>query len=832
MAERTRPHIILPTGYRDLEPYTPRGGGPTKKTAAPEGGRRQHGQMLRKAIEQSIETNKRRRDSIGFSVSTAKPGTYLEFESFPGVQLAVESMSSTRDKDRHQHIELVAVSTLEAVERATVFVPEGKAGHFLRQLSKYMAASTKKEKERRHEQFYDRIAHLQLATIRSLWTDGSARFPAHEDVRMWWEVWLRRTDGGELARFYEFASCYADVKIGERRILFTDRIVLLALATARELGASLSVLDDLAELRGANTPTSFFLNQKNTEQAEWVRDLASRTRPADRDAAAVCVLDTGVNRGHPLLEGSLAPEDCHALTPAWGTHDHDGHGTEMAGLTLFGDLTAPLAAHTEVELTHRLESVKILPPQGANEPDSYGALTAEAAARVEIQAPRRSRVFSMAVTADNHAEGLPTSWSSACDALAAGRSFDLDNKELVYVDETAEPRLIVVSAGNIENPELAHLDRSDLENIEDPAHAWNALTVGAYTDKTTIQDSSWTGWNPLAPAGELSPWSRTSVSFAKQWPIKPDIVMEGGNAVYNDKGEIDVPPDDLALLTTHYMPRDRMLTSTWATSAATAQAARLCAAVAGKYPRFWPETIRALVVHAAEWTPRMKQAFSTNGSKSSRLALVRRYGFGVPTPERALCSADNSATLVVQDSIRPFQAGKMRELHVHRLPLPVKLLHSLGATRVRMRVTLSYFIEPNPSRLGWRSKHRYQSHGLRFDVKRPTESNGEFRRRIHKAALDEENNARGSSERSDWFLGPQARHRGSLHADMLETTAAELAECGAIAVYPVTGWWKELPKRDRSEHGARYALIVSLETLVDVNIDIWTPIDAMVAIPV
>lgn len=260
--------------------------------------------------------------------------------------------------------------------------------------------------------------------------------------------------------------------------------------------------------------------------------------------------------------------------------------------------------------------------------------------------------------------------------------------------------------------------------------------------------------------------------------------------------------------------------------------ARLCAAVAGKYPRFWPETIRALVVHAAEWTPRMKQAFSSSGSKSSRLALVRRYGFGVPTLERALCSASNSATLVVQDSIRPFQAGKMRELHVHRLPLPVELLHSLGATRVRMRVTLSYFIEPNPSRLGWQRKHRYQSHGLRFEVKRPTESDDEFRKRINKAALDEESDSRGSSEPSAWFLGPQARHRGSLHADMLEATAAELAECGAVAVYPVTGWWKELPKRDRSEHGARYALIVSLETIADIDVDIWTPIEAtVVAIP-
>jgi hypothetical protein len=788
--------------------------------------------MLRQAIEQSVDSSKQRRETIGFSVTTAKPGTYLEFESFPGVQLAVESMGSTKGKDRHQHIELVAVSTFDDVQRATVFVPEGKAGHFLRQLSNYMVSSTKKDKERRHENLYDRIARLQLATIRSLWTDEGALFPAHEALRMWWEVWLRRTDGGELARFYEFAECCTDVKLGERRILFPDRVVLLALATARELGASLSVLDDLAELRCANTTTSFFLDLKPREQAEWVRDLARRTRPADRDAAAVCVLDTGVNRGHPLLEGSLAPEDCHALAPAWGTHDHDGHGTEMAGLTLFGDLTGPLELNTEVALTHRLESVKILPPQGANEPDTYGALTAEAAARVEIQAPRRSRVFSMAVTADNHARGLPTSWSSACDALAAGRSFDLNSKELVYVDEGADPRLFVVSAGNIETPDLAHLDRSDLENIEDPAHAWNVLTVGAYTDKTTIQDSSWVGWNPLAPAGELSPWSRTSVSFARQWPIKPDIVMEGGNAVYNDKGEIDIPPDDLALLTTHYMPHVRMLSSTWATSAATAQAARLCAAVAAKYPSLWPETIRALVVHAAEWTPRMKQAFSSNASKVSRLALVRRYGFGVPTLERALCSANNSATLVVQDSIRPFQAGKMRELHVHRLPLPVELLQSLGATRVRMRVTLSYFIEPNPSRLGWQRKHRYQSHGLRFEVKRPTESDDEFRKRINKAALDEESDSRGSSEPSAWFLGPQARHRGSLHADMLEATAAELAACGVVAVYPVTGWWKELPKRDRSEHGARYALIVSLETIVDIDVDIWTPIEqTVVAIP-
>ncbi len=39
------------------------------------------------------------------------------------------------------------------------------------------------------------------------------------------------------------------------------------------------------------------------------------------------------------------------------------------------------------------------------------------------------------------------------------------------------------------------------------------------------------------------------------------------------------------------------------------------------------------------------------------------------------------------------------------------------------------------------------------------------------------------------FLGVAKRVAGS---------AAELADRGVIGVYPVSGWWKEQPKRDRS----------------------------------
>nr|WP_225937429.1 S8 family peptidase [Myxococcus sp. RHSTA-1-4] len=573
------------------------------------------------------------------------------------------------------------------------------------------------------------------------------------------------------------------------------------------------------------------------EQGDWVEELSARTTPPAAAAPAVCVLDTGVTRGHPLLAASLAASDCHTCEPAWGAHDHDGHGTEMAGLALYGDLTPVLAGSGPVQLRHGLESVKILPPNGQNPPELYGAITAEATSRVEIQAPDRQRCFSMAVTAlDERDRGQPTSWSAAVDALAAGRALDASSKGLVYLDDGNEPvrRLFVVSAGNVDGSalQIAHLERSDTDAVHDPAQAWNALTVGAFTEKAIVQDPQWSGWQPVAHAGDLSPWSTTGVVFADAWPIKPDVVFEGGNIVKNAKGEVDFPCPDLCLLSTHYQPAQKPLVLSWATSAATAQAARMAAIIAAEYPTLWPEAVRALVVHSAEWTARMQTHLRGASGKRARARLVRRYGFGVPSLSRALRSAGDALTLIAQGSIRPFVDGKMREMHLFDLPWPREVLQGLGETPVRLRVTLSYFVEPNPGRRGWKKRHCYASHALRFEVKGPTESVEEFRKRLNRRALDEdEAKPATGGDSSEWYLGEQARNHGSIHSDILQGFAADLAERGVIGIYPVSGWWKDQPKRDRSEKGARYALVVSIET-PGVETDIWTPVAQQVGVPV
>lgn len=124
------------------------------------------------------------------------------------------------------------------------------------------------------------------------------------------------------------------------------------------------------------------------------------------------------------------------------------------------------------------------------------------------------------------------------------------------------------------------------------------------------------------------------------------------------------------------------------------------------------------------------------------------------------------------------------------------------------------------------------SHGLRFEVRRPTESVDEFRRRINKLAREEgAGHDSAASDASAWFFGPDNRVSGSVHADFWEGTAAELAERGYIAIYPVSGWWKDRKDRDHSDRGAQYALIVSIEA-PEQDVDLWTPVATEVGVPI
>jgi hypothetical protein len=845
---RDRPHLFVP-GTAQAVDYSPPRRAITGPAVPVPADRRQHGQQLHDALRQVDADAEARRRQRDVQVEGAVDGVYVSFESFPGVHLALEKLDPRQGA---LHPELRAVQEVvfgdgTSVERATVFVPQGKLNYFLDRITRYVESADAGKPSNRD--LVDRVQAVRTASIAALWTDPPAEFPEPGQL-VWWEAWLRRRDGHEVSRFHAYASA-TGLRTGPRSLGFDDRTVLLVEATVDQLASAVDVLDDLAELRRPHYPTQFLAQTDATEQAVWIGDLVNRLEPAEPEAPTVCVIDSGVYQEHPLLQASLPLEDCHAADPSWPVYDDRGHGTEMAGLALFGDLGQALASPELLRLRHRLESIKLFPPPPQqNAPDLYGAITAAGTSRAEIQAPDRRRVYSLAITAPvakatNGAEaaatsGQPSSWSASLDALAAGRSVLADDGGLVFLDEAedAAKRLFVVSAGNVRSwhPGDEHLDRSDLEPVEDPAQAWNVLTIGAYTELDTMTGAvaDFADWTPWAPRGELSPFSRTSVAFSRAWPVKPDVVLEGGNVARSPDGIMFDTPPNLQLLTTNApLGTTRLLTTTHATSAATAKAAALAASVMAVYPALWPETVRALIVHSAEWTPAMKAQFPAGKKKTPRIARHRRYGMGVPDLARATRSATDALTLIAQDTIRPFVAGTMREIHYHDLPWPTEVLADLGDAQVRLRVTLSYFIEPNPGRRGWQRRYSYASHGLRFDVRRATESNAEFQKRINEKALaEDERRGASSNDTGEWFFGTDhQRAPGSLHTDIWIGNAADLAQRGALAVFPVTGWWKENKARDRSEDGTSYALILSIETPA-LDVDVWTPVAQQINVPV
>jgi hypothetical protein len=111
-------------------------------------------------------------------------------------------------------------------------------------------------------------------------------------------------------------------------------------------------------------------------------------------------------------------------------------------------------------------------------------------------------------------------------------------------------------------------------------------------------------------------------------------------------------------------------------------------------------------------------------------------------------------------------------------------LHDLGEAPVEMKVTLSYFIEPNPSARGTRSKFHYPSHRLRFDVQRPLDaSTTDFLARLERCGRPRRRS--GDPIDPGTQIGCSAiglRHRGSLHQDVWRGTAAE-SQVGASLLY-------------------------------------------------
>lgn len=795
--------------------------------------RAQHGSRLLSKLNQIKSTFDLNQDiELPHDDLIKEDNIYVQFYSAWGFEFDFDQFTDNRPSKSYTLLNIQIEKDTERGERYKVLVSvkEGGISKFIKNIEDYLnPEKDTKLGNPKNEKLLVNIEEIKLATIKAFWTDGgSHEFPGFTES-VWWEAWFRKAELDEEKVKTQLEIIGAT--IGDSKLEFAENIVWLVKATPKQLTNSVFLLDTLSELRKPQILNDFITHDGVTysDQDEWMKDLIERTsfqNPSDSEKVLISLFDSGVNNVHPLLKEIISDDHLETWKYDWGkadTEPNGGHGTGMAGLVLYGNLTDALASAEAIKIYHGVESFKVCHPSEKKDPKLFGVIYQDGCNALIVSRPKNHRVFCLSVTNDGIIEsGRPSSSSSALDKLI------FENK-----NEQSDAQLFIVSGGNVNlNTAKEYPDTNFKSSIQDPGQAYNAITVGAYT---LLDKLSGSVYSPLAKHGAMSPFNTTSGAWETQWPNKPDVVFEGGNSAIHPSG-FSGSHDELSPISLHNDFNKKLFMPFNGTSSAAALAAKMMAELRTAYPNFWPETIRGLMIHSAEWTEAMLEGKDIN-LESDRRALLRSVGYGVPNLFKAINSANNSLTLIAEEEIQPYHKVKSdiktNEYHLFKLPWPKDiLLDEVAEKDAKITVTLSYFIEPNPGNKQYASSFSYHSHELDFKLIKPGEALEVFKRRISSADANE-TEGKPNLKSEKWAIRENVRSKGSVKKDFFETSGAELSDRFYLAVYPKNGWYRFRKKLEKFDSKVKYSLIISIET-VKTDVDIYTPIETLIqtAVPI
>lgn len=768
-------HIFLQEGNVEIIDFTPKTGG--NNGSVPARNVQLHAAIVRAQYESCVNEATRQLSVRRNSNKPSANGLYLDIE-LKGKNPPFEKLDGERGP------KLLTINEGEELGTtiASVYLQTKKTNWLTQKLDKY-ENPVEEGKNPKNQPLINSIETITSSTARSLFPSKDEYDGLRPQQEGCFELWLDVVDDGEIEKSKRVLN-QLGISLAQNTCLKFEKVaVLLVNATKEALDEIPLSLDYVEAIKCYYSPAELLDNdEQNREWAELIQnDIVCNVND---DSVVVGVLDGGVNNGHPLLTAFLPDDRRATVIPNTNVFHEGDHGTGMAGLVEYGDLTEFLGRHGHLEINHVLASVKML-SRAPNEKHLYGKITEDAILQADQLG---AKITCMAVTEDHERnDGSPSSWSAAIDnALFNSGRCD---------------RLMVVSTGNTNYNDIDVDDyKTTLINssIQSPGQSQNAIVVGAFTQRCVCQNHDYT---PIAPPGGISPLTRTSWFWRRNY-IKPDFVMEGGNlAHHNILG--NVLPCELGLVTTNPDFNQTPLMSFNATSAATALAARLAARILTANRGISLLSVRALMIHSASWTNEMK-ALSLKPTE-----IMKYCGYGVPDEQRALASGDTYATFIVENEIVPFNAdGTYKEMHFYALPWPKELLLQMHDEKVKLRVTLSYYIEPSPSFKSAFKNYRLGSAGLAFDVNTPGETREQFIARNNK---QQEVAEKSKNDSGRWALGVKLRNNSTVQSDWFECTARELAECNEIAIFPQSGWWK-YRKIANVHNRIKYSLVVTIET--------------------
>jgi len=550
--------------------------------------------------------------------------------------------------------------------------------------------------------------------------------------------------------------------------------------------------------------------------AREIREVQARLsiQPPNDTAPAVCVIDSGVQEEHFLIEPGIDKPSSHCFlpnTPATDIADYvasGGHGTRVAGAVLHGE-NVPTSGNVALETW--VQNARLLDANCNLPTELFPPAVLREIVRRYHEGSRKTRIFNHSINADAPCRTRHMSaWAAEIDRLCS--EYDI---------------LVIQSAGNLKasraapKPGIAELLGSCRSypdylaepscRVANPGQSLQALTVGSVA-YGPFEDAGWRSF--ATQPGEASAFSRAGLGI---WDsVKPEVVEFGGDCLRTagnpptvgtpDNGRACYP--ELVRSTRHGGPafdRDDV-----GTSYAAPKVTRIAARLQSLLPDEPCLLYRGLIVQSARWPE-----WARGISPEQQAALLRRIGYGLPDMERATTNTDHRTTFITHQE-REIGAG---ECHIFQVPIPEELRRPADDFDILVEVTLSYAAEPRRTR---RTPRGYLSTWLDWLSNRKGESLEAFRSRALKA--DDTVIRQGTSfgwvieSRGTWGSIPDVRRSvGTVQKDWAFPKSNALPDDLCIAVRGHRGWSRD------PESVARYSLVLTFETLGQ-EIPIYEPL--------
>jgi hypothetical protein len=426
-------------------------------------------------------------------------------------------------------------------------------------------------------------------------------------------------------------------------------------------------------------------------------DFPEVNSPADRNCG-VLVIDSGVQRGHPLIapalgEAEVFPDSAREFIKG-GADDGDeqtgGHGTGVSGIALYGDVSQSVKNRL-FQPTAWLFSARVTNHNNEYDPDVLLENQLDDAIQYFTQNYENCKVINISL-GDSRLTFRDGQKQFRLAAKIDEIAYNLQHKNLVFVISSGNYPYESSSGEELRMNYPKYLFNEDARIIE-PATSALSLTVGSLSLGTgSLVFPEDAKRNAVARVrGYPSPFTRCG--FGVDGMIKPDLVDFGGDLVI-DGTRVIHNEAGVSILTLAKHSTSSMFRAYCGTSFAAPRVANMAAQLFTQFPNATSNLIRALIVNSAILPNEIPDSLQQGRKKDTKQLnkQLQIYGYGQPDLFRAKYSAENYVVLIEDDGQIPVGSFQIYEIP----PLPEEYLKTEG-DRI-LSITLAFDPPTRPTR--------------------------------------------------------------------------------------------------------------------------------------